>query len=206
VLTKAALAHWTAVEAVLTYQYRPRRPVPTGLVPDPPSYTNCIAYLTASAKSGRGRPKPTRARVKTQCEQRHEELQRHILDILITDYWIAEEAIEKDIKATPQEVQHVLRREFPTMAQLRRFLAISGMRASDERFLIENKLLLEKLQWTVSPLRGHVGPESAQMAVRVDMSTTRLANEMTKRWTPQTTCRAGYVVAECRQHRDVGSA
>jgi hypothetical protein len=74
------------------------------------------------------------------------------------------------------------------------------MQASDERFLIENKLLLEKLQWSVSPLRGHVGPESAQMAARVDVSTTRLANEMTKRWTPRTICRAGYVVAECGVH------
>jgi hypothetical protein len=204
-ITKATLDHWTAVEGVLTYHYQPGRP-PNGLVLDPPAYASCIAYMAATAGAKHGRPRPTMARLKALCEQKYEQLQRHMLEILITDYWVSEEAASRGIRVTVREVQEALDRQFPTQAGFRKFLTTTGERASDERSLVEHKLLLEKLQWSVSPLRGHVGPETEQMAARVDLSIAKLSDEMKRKWTPRTNCRAGYVLSECRQYRDIKAA
>jgi hypothetical protein len=201
-ITKATLEHWTAVEGVLTYQYPLGRSAPKGLAPDPPDYAGCIAYSATNAKTKHARPTPTTAQLKARCKQEYEAVQRHMLDILITNYWVSEEAATKGLKVTAKEVQRALDRQFQTRAKFRKFLAITGERPADQWSIIEHKLLLEKLQWSVSPLRGHVGPESEQMANQVDLSIAKLGDDMKKKWTPQTNCRAGYVVSECRQYRD----
>ena len=41
-ITRPELEHWTDVEAVLAYETEPKRVVPAGVVPDPPSYDKCI--------------------------------------------------------------------------------------------------------------------------------------------------------------------
>jgi hypothetical protein len=201
-ITKATLDHWTAVEGALTYKYPLGHPAPKGLVPDPPDYADCIAYSAATAEAQHVRPKPTTAQLKVQCKQKYQALQDHMLDILITNYWVSEEAANKGLRVTAKEVQQAFHRQFPTQAKFRKFLAITGERPSDQRLLIKHKLLLEKLQWSVSPLRGHVGPESEQMADQVDLSIDKLSDELKRKWTPQTNCRAGYVVSECRQFRE----
>ena len=197
-ITKATLDHWTAVEVVLTYQYPA---APKGLVPDPPDYAGCIAYSAVTAQAKHARPKPTKTQLKAACKQRYDAVRNHMLDILITNYWVSDEAASKGLKVTAKEVQQALNRQFPTQAKLHKFLSITGERSSDQRSIIEHKLLLEKLQWSVSPLRGHVGPESEQMVNRVDLSIAKLSEEMKRKWTPRTNCRAGYVVSECRQYR-----
>jgi hypothetical protein len=160
------------------------------------------AYSATAAEAKHTRPKPTTAQLKALCEQKYRAIQRHMLDILITDYWVAEEAANKRLKVTAKEVQQALDRQFPTQARFHEFLAITGERPSDQRSIIEHKLLLEKLQWSVSPLRGHTGPESEQMANQVDLSIAKLSDDMERKWTPQTSCRAGYVVSECKQYKD----
>jgi hypothetical protein len=127
-------------------------------------------------------------------------VQHHILEILITDSWVRAEAVNRGVRAAEQEIDRVIDREFPTRSEFRGFLAIIGARAADERFLILNKLLLKKLQSPVSPLRSHVGPESAQMAAQVDLAIAEFGRDLKKKWIPRTNCRAGYVVPVCRQY------
>lgn len=201
-LTKAELEHWTAIEAALTYRTPSTRGIPKGL-PDPPDYGGCIAASAAAAGAGDVRPKPTTVQLKAVCRQKHEAIQRHILDILITDYWVSEEAADKKLTVNANEVQRTLKRDFPTQAKFREYLSSTGERPADQRAMIEHQLLLGKLQWRVSPLRGHpfTGPESERMSNEVDLSIARLSEEMRRKWTPRTDCRAGYVVSECRQFR-----
>ena len=103
-LTKAALERWTAVEAVLTYGYKPKRPVPKGVVPDPPAYAACAAYLARLSRREGEHPAPTRARLKGRCAQQHTSVQRHILDLLIVDYWVREEAAARGVEITAPEL------------------------------------------------------------------------------------------------------
>lgn len=177
-ITKAMLAHWTAVEAVLAYTYKPKKPVPRGVVPDPPGYANCIAYL---AKVEPGGASAGAAALKTQCEQERERVQDHILEILITDDWMHEEAIVRGVRVTRGEVDRVVSGEFASRANFHRFLRLTGEREADERFIVESELLVSRLA---------VGkPEGS------------LAGEVIARWTPRTSCRPGYVISVCRQYK-----
>lgn len=197
-LTKAALEHWTAVEAVLTYGNPVTYVAPKGL-PVPPDYTSCIEVAAAAAQASHVRAKPTTAQLRAACRQKYEAIQHHMLDLLITVYWVSEEAAAKRLTLSAKEVQDKLDRQFPTRAKLDEYLSRTGERLADARAIAEHVLLLEKLQWTVSPLRGHSGPESEQMANQVDLSIARLGEAMRRKWSPQTDCRVQYVVSECRQ-------
>lgn len=199
-LTKAALDRWTAIEAVLTYMSPSTQAKPKGL-PDPPDYAGCVVYAKAATEAEHAQATPTRGQLKSACKQKYEAVQRHILDILITDYWVSEEAASKRLKVSAKEVQRALQRQFPSQAKFREYLSITGERPADQRALIKHQLLLKKMQWRVSPLRGHTvtGPESEQMINAVDLSLARLGEEMRRRWTPRTDCRVGYVVSECSQ-------
>lgn len=203
-LTPSAVAHWTRVEAALAYRYDPTSPVPRGVVPDPPSYAACAAYLAARQRaSGR---RPTRGALRRECAALEQALRHHVLEILLTDYWVAEEARILGIRASAAEVQRALAATFASTAELERFLRYTGARLADERFLIESQLLLARLQARVRPVRLGGGRETAQMASEIDAADGRLARAMKRKWVPQTDCRAGYVVVECRQHERPASA
>lgn len=199
VITKAALEHWTAVEGVLSYRNPPSRPVPRGWVPDPPGFRNCITYLASIRSTSTGKLRPTAAPLKAQCIQRYERLHAHVLEILITNYWAIEEATDNGLRVRTPEIQHALDLQFASTAGLHRYLALTGERETDLRFLAEGRLLLEKLQWRVNPLRGHKGPESPAVAAEVDVSIAKFEEEMHRKWAPRTDCRVGYVSPLCAQ-------
>jgi hypothetical protein len=204
-LSKAALAHWTAIEGVLTYEYKPTRPIPKGAVPDPPAYRDCIAYLASTSVKQAIAGKlgaATRAQLRKQCRESYLAIQHHILEILLTDYWFSEEAAEKGMKVSSAEVEHAIDAEFPSQPAFHKFLHATGERPADKRFLTESLLLLQKLQESVSPLRSKPTGEreSAEMSARVDQAYEQLDKAMKRKWIPRTNCRPGYVVLECRQY------
>src|ERR1035437_9769921 len=65
-ISKSSLKHWMFVEAVLLHNEQPTTAVPKGLLPDPPEYTTCIAYLRATPlKLNENGPTPTTAQLKS---------------------------------------------------------------------------------------------------------------------------------------------
>jgi hypothetical protein len=204
-IAKQTLEHWIGVQAVVQYQSRPERPVPRGVIPKPPGYRDCIAYLAAIAQARQTRPEPDTAQLDHQCAQKHETLRRSMLEMLINHFWVKEEAAKAGVRVTAREINQVLRRRFPTEAELHRFLAFTGVHVSDERFLLGNVLLLAKWQRASLPvydrLRRSKPPESAQMAEEVDVELGKLSESMKRRWTPRTRCGASYVVALCSEYK-----
>jgi hypothetical protein len=174
-ISKAALAHWTAVESAINYGYKGNGPATTDAEPDPPSYRHCIANLAATAPSG---TKP--AQLKGECEQEHEAVEHHILEILITNVWMHEEAHADDVAVSRGEVEREIRQAFPVKAEFDRFLAVTGESSADARYIMESKLLTIKLQRK----RGE-----------------GLAGQVLARWTPRTSCRAAYVIPGCKQYK-----
>jgi hypothetical protein len=195
-ITKHELDRWTAIEAVLAYQTNPTSPVPKGVVPDPPGYAQCSAYLAATAPA-EGQAKLTASELKRQCGEKQSLLQNHILDILITSYWLKDEAREQHVTLTSREVEAVLDHTFPSTEALHRYLAITGERPSDERLIIEKDLLDSKLLQLEERATNAKGPPSEP---RHRQWLLRAATEFTDKWSARTTCRAGYVVSECRQY------
>lgn len=190
-ITTATLAHWTAVEAVLAYEYKPKQPVPRGLVPDPPAYTQCVGYLASIAQRDALRSMPT-SELRRACAAKYHRLASHVMDLLLTDFWIREQARTAGIGAAAREVNETVSQELPTRQRLRRFLKITGETLSDERFVVESKLLLRKLQ-----LHASIGLTGEQR----ERAIGELASQLTRRWRPGTSCRSPYVVVECSQYR-----
>jgi len=202
-IDEQTLEHWIGVQAVIETQANPTRPVPIGLIPKPPAYRACIAYLAALARAQHARPAPDTAQVKDQCEQEHATLQRQVLETLIIHYWVKEEAARAGVVGTAREFNEAFRRAYPTKAGFRRFLAFTGLHASDERFLLQGSLLLNKWQRATLPVYTRVprsGPETGGRASEVDVELQKLSNDMTARWTPRTHCGAGYVVMLCSEY------
>jgi len=195
-VTKANLVRWTAIEAILSETTEPTRAPPKGLVPDPPTYANCIAFLRSHPKPGEAQLKPSTGQLKNRCDEEHRLLQRHILDILLIAYWLKDEASEKGVRITNGEIEQVLHRIFPKRASFRRYLAFTGEHESDERLIIEKDLLDSRL------LKLKEAEQAGGRQVTVherQLATIEAAREFTSKWAARTWCRAGYVVSECKQ-------
>jgi hypothetical protein len=192
-ITKGALDRWAAIEAALSYEVNPTQPLPKGVAPDPPSYANCIAYLkTTPTTLIASTQKPTTTQLKARCKQKQEALRHHMLDILITNYWLEGEGAARGIAVSDAEVTQALDRQFPTQAAFRSFLKITGEKASDERALLRASLLATKLQQAVAA-RGLTAAQQQQ-------ALAKFTSEFTQKWSARTSCQPGYVVQECKQY------
>jgi len=197
-ITQATVKHWTAVEAVLAYEASPSGPTPKGVVPDPPAYADCIAYLRrtdATQPSARAGAAP--AELKRRCQQRYDQLKHHVLDILITSYWLDGEAAARGVTVNEREIRQAIRRQFPTPTGLHRFLALTGEKASDETLIVRRDLLAVKLQ----ALQQSEVTKSGLALAQERKAFAKLGAEFTSRWTARTDCRPEYVVQECRQFK-----
>jgi hypothetical protein len=204
-ITRQMLEHKIGVEAVLGYQLRPTRPVPRGLIPKPPDYRECIAYLAAVANAGSTRPAPDTAHLKAQCEREHQDLLPQILGRLIRYYWVEEEATKAGVEMTTRDTDRALHFQFPSESDLHRFLAFTGLQESDERLILREQLLPDKWQRAVLPAYERVRhikpPESQQMVAEVETEVANLLEAMRRRWIPKTRCIPGYVLAICSEYR-----
>jgi hypothetical protein len=191
-ISAASLAHWTSAEAVLSYETNPTQAPPIGLVPDPPNYTDCIAYLAnAATKATAPRTNPSKAQLKRDCQLRYRLLQRHMLDILITNYWVTSEGAALHLSVSESELKQALARQFPRPAEFRRFLRLTGEREADELMILRGNLLTTKLQQHVT--QGLTG-------TRLQQTFVKFHEQFTAKWKAQTNCRPGYVVSECEQY------
>jgi foldase protein PrsA len=159
-ITVSTFNHWMAVAAnassasTTTGAATPKVPVP-----DPPSYTNCIAHLEATApKPAKGQKKPTAAELKTQCEQQYTSLKQSVLGYLISANWVLSEAAERGVKVSDAEVKkqfnQIKSQQFPTEAAFQKFLASTGYTVSDVLLRVKLDLLSTKLQQKISKEAG----------------------------------------------------
>jgi hypothetical protein len=192
-ITLQELQHWVGVEAILQSQ-----PV----IPDPPSYRHCIAYQATLARAQHTGPRPTTSQLRAQCKAQYEGLASQMLEYLINQVWLHEEARKAHVTVPPAEAEQALRQRFPTEAALRSYLMGTKLRRSDELALLEGPLLLGDLQHAVLPVYGRLRrskvPETGAMAGEVDGEIGKLSSTMTIRWTPLTHCAPHYhTVAVC---------
>jgi foldase protein PrsA len=146
-ITKTAFDHWMRVASISSATSVANKPV----VPEPPSYTGCIAHLAATApKPAKGQPAPTTAQLKTQCEQQYKSLQQQVLGFLISSDWVVGEAGSLGVKLSDAEVHKqfakIRSQQFPSAAEFEKFVQNSGQTVSDLLLRVKLNLLSTKIQ------------------------------------------------------------
>ncbi len=154
-ITKATYTHWLTVAAASSAQTAPGQAAPKPVVPDPPSFTACIAHLQAIApKPAKGQSKPTAAALKTQCQQQYTALQQQVLGFLISSNWVIGEASSLGVKVSDKEVEKqfetIKKQQFPKSGEFQKFLTNSGQTVSDLLLRVKLNQLSQKIQQKIS--------------------------------------------------------
>jgi foldase protein PrsA len=156
-ITKTAFNHWMDVAASST-STAGGKPI----VPEPPSYSACIAHLAATAaKPAKGQKAPTTAQLKSECATEYKSLQGQVLGFLISSQWVIGEAESLGVKVSDAEVKKQFVKEkvaqFPKPAEFEKFLATSGQTVSDLLLNIKAvHLLPQKIEAKVIKDKGNV--------------------------------------------------
>jgi hypothetical protein len=205
-ISKATLDHWIPIEAVVIYREHPAKPVPKGLIPDPPDYPDCIAYLKVTPqKVVETGPKPSIPQLKLKCIQRYRELKELTLNTLIGWDWTLGAGIELGLTVSDAEARQWLKDEnkkfYPKDGEFAKYLRLTGQTVSDLLFrskvqLAEVKLVKKRTALEKSTPKGLTARQQQETPV-VKFSR---AMPPSKGWAARTTCLKGYVVSACKEY------
>jgi foldase protein PrsA len=130
------------------------------VIPDPPSYTRCIAALREQARSVRGQRVPTETALRAQCRQLDTQIRAQTLQLLIQSIWFDKEARELGVDVSDAEVSRFLaetrRTSFPRRGDYERFLRQSGMTNADILFRLRIQRLGERISTAIERRSGNV--------------------------------------------------
>ena len=146
-ITKTAFDHWMSVAAATSAAGTTEKPA----VPEPPSYTTCIAHLAKIApKPAKGQSAPTTKQLKSECEQQYKSLQTEVLGFLISSQWVIGEASSLNVKLSDalvkKEFTKIKSAQFPKGAEFEKFLTTSGQTVSDLLLRVKLNMLSAKIQ------------------------------------------------------------
>jgi len=203
--TRGYVERWAALQVVLSSPYKHTSHVPTGYVPDPPSYRYCVAYLQAKrgeAQSAAGTAQsstpPSSAGLKRQCEASHQLQSENALGHLLRYAWIHLEAAKRGISVSSVEIRTEVAKRGIKLSILRAL----GVRPSDQEFIVGAEMLTRKLFDTLPAYRKlrRTHDESMRAGEEVDNENTRFYSTMEKRWTARTHCPPGFLVPGCSEY------
>ncbi|HTB71018.1 MAG TPA: hypothetical protein VK707_08565 [Solirubrobacteraceae bacterium] len=197
-ITKPTLEHWLHILAVRSYQLHPLTPVPAGVVPDPPRYANCIAYLKTLGTAKRfAEPflnveKPLR----TRCKEQYEQLRAQALRSLITADWLIGEGKARGLVASEAAIrkyaEKMRKNGYTTRAEFTTSLANAGETLADQLFRAKVKVFSEEIEKQFG---------ATSVASTNDPALGRFLLALPARWAAKTSCRSGYVVPNCKQYK-----
>ncbi|HEV2974539.1 MAG TPA: hypothetical protein VGX69_06030 [Solirubrobacteraceae bacterium] len=196
VITKAMFDHWLHVAAVRNYRLHPVAPVPKGVVPDPPHYTQCVAYLkTLPPRSYHALPSIRPGTTfQAQCKELYDQLRVQTMSGLITAYWLIGEGRAHGFVASKSAVKQYYERSwkggYANKAEFEKSLANSGETVADQLFRAEVKVYSGLIE------NQYVRKGATRLS---NPALARFLTEFPARWAARTSCRKGYVVPNCRQ-------
>jgi foldase protein PrsA len=179
-ISKTEFNHWLTAAAKQQAQSTGATAA-TAAVPDPPSYTKCIAAKQKTPVP-KGVPKPDVKALKTQCTQEYTGLRDQTLQFLISSQWLQQEAAKRKITASTKEVQTTFQQQkkqsFPKEADYQKFLATSGQTETDLLYRVKLSVLTNKLQKSIVANKGTVTP--AQISAYYTKNKARFAQPETR--------------------------
>jgi foldase protein PrsA len=169
-IQKSQFDHWMVVAAKSSG-------TANAAVPDPPSYTKCIAAKRAAAKSAKGSPKQTDQQLKTACDQQYKQLRQQILQLLISNKWIEGEAQAQGVKVTNAEVlksfEQQKKQNFPKESDYQKFLTQHSETQQDILEQVKVGLLSNKLRDKI--IKGKDKVSDAQIQAYYNKNKARFA-------------------------------
>jgi foldase protein PrsA len=149
-ITKSQFNHWMAIAAAGAAAQEPKSSGKPP-VPEPPSFTACIAHLEqVAAANAKGKSKPNPALYKSQCEQQYTAYKQEVLDFLISSQWVLSEAAEQGVNVPESEIKKqfatLKSQQFPKESAFKEFLAHTGETEADLLMRVKLQLLARKLQ------------------------------------------------------------
>ena len=160
VIKRSQFDHWLNAAA--------RGSQPTGgpvTVPDPPNFTRCVAGKKRQPVP-EGTPRPTDAQLREQCKQEYDSLKEQVMQFLVSAEWIEQEASDRGIKVTEQEVRQQFedqkKQSFPDDDSYKEFLRTSGQTEQDLLFRVRLDVLSNKVRQEVIEGKGQVSNEDVQ--------------------------------------------
>jgi foldase protein PrsA len=168
--------HWLNVAATTQQQQTGATGAP--VIPDPPSFTKCIATKKKTAtKPAKGQPNPTDATYKSQCQQEYNGLRDQVMQFLITSAWIQGESSDRGVKVSDADVKKDFDKQrqqsFPKDTDYLAFLKSSGYVQEDLLYRIKVQDLTNKLRTKI--LAGSDKVSSAQIADYYNKNKARFA-------------------------------
>lgn len=160
-ISKTTYNHWIGVAAAAGAAAVPGQKAPKPVVPEPPSFTACIAHLKETEpKPTKGQKPKTESELKTQCEQQYKALQQQVLGFLISSEWVLGQAEEMGVKlGDAQVVKHfneLKKQQFPKEAEFQKFLASTGQSVSDLLLRVKLSMLSTKIQEKITKAKKTV--------------------------------------------------
>lgn len=205
-ISKAALDHWTRVEIILVHELAPRHPAPRGLIPDPPRYAACIAYLRhVLQQAGETAKTLTLGALKSNCRHREQYLRANTLNKLISWDWTIGRGLALGMRVTDAQA----RRRISDVVQgsnlygphFAKYLRLTGQTMADILFRSRVQLYETKISERAAELMDTL-PKGLTESQR-QKALAMLANHFlaTDSWVAKTSCRSGFIVSACRQYR-----
>jgi foldase protein PrsA len=137
----------------------------TVAIPDPPSYSKCVA-AKKKTPSATGQGKQNDDELKKQCKSEYETLKKEVMQFLIQAQWVEQEAKAQGIKVSDQTVQKALedqkKQAFPNEKAYQKFLKTSGMTEADILFRVKLDQLQQKLTQKITEDAKKVSDQDIQ--------------------------------------------
>jgi foldase protein PrsA len=177
-IKKDTFNHWMKIAAISSQGQAPGGKAPEVQIPQPPDFKACIDQLKKTAPNPpKGQPKPTDEQFKTQCKQQYEGLRDQVMQLLIQNEWVENEAEEQGVKVTDEEIKKAFadqkKQSFPKEKDYREFLKTSGFTEEDILFRVRLEQLSNKLREKVIKGKDKVSDE--QLAEYYEKNKERFA-------------------------------
>ncbi len=129
-------------------------------------------------------------------------LRDQTLGFLITAQWVLAEAAAQKLDvseaAAQKRLQEIQRKQFKRPAELHAYLAKAGETPADLLLRVKLELLESAISRRASAAKRTATEKQAALAA--------LQQEFQKKWKAKTSCRAGYVMEDCREYKGAVSA
>jgi hypothetical protein len=211
-IDSATLNRWMPIEARIIYSEKPKGPAPAGVMPDPPDYSACIAFLTAylhgdyaQIHSPTGVGGESSAELKRKCEHQYTELKAITLNTLIGWYWIIGQGMEAGISVTPQQVKERLttvnKRLFASSADFANYLRWTDETTED--MLFRSRVQLFESEIHDKTLAAAKAASKITDVKQREVALAKISSELSpaQRWVQKTTCAPAYVVSSCKEYK-----
>ena len=170
--------HWMRIAAISAQGPAQGSATPKPKIPQPPEFTACVAdKKKTSPKPAKGQPAPKDSDFKAQCKQEYEGLRDQVMQLLIQNEWVSNEAEQQGVKVSEADVKKAFEQQkkqsFPKKADYEKFLKTSGFTEQDVLFRVRLEQISNKLREKI--VKGKDKVSDAQIKTYYDKNKARFA-------------------------------